>query len=497
MRIVLTASLLVFIPYCTSSFDDGDLLIEDAPGDSGDGWDDWEDSDEDTGEDVTDLTGDCEASGADTDDHTTTWDDPTDDDLANCDAGASASLGGTPYGTIQSAVRSAGDGDIVWVCPGTHTEQITVSTAGQLVLASLSGDPSDTILSGEGAHTILFAYEPAQLTVGNLGFHDGVASRSMSGDSDGGAIVAYEVDLHVQGCVFEDNSALYSGGALYYDSGRTEGLSLRVVDSHFEGNQADYSGGAIEASNATIDIQGSSFEDNSSDYEGGAISLGYQEQIFADITDCSFTDNENDYGGGAVRFRAADGIASTLRITSSSFDGNQANYEGGGISVGAWGLERLEIYDSVFTGNSATDSDGGAVQFGTWGQGCLYVQDSSFDGNSAERGGAIGIGGWAPYMSIEIDTSSFDGNQATHASFMNIDVEHANVIIAESSILGGTDNSAAAGLYADTNLDVIDTDWGTGATDNTPRDLNIGDEGFDDLGAGETFSCRVGSPCVF
>ena len=113
---------------------------------------------------------------------------------------------------------------------------------------------------------------------------------------------------------------------------------------------------------------------------------------------------------------------STLHITTSSFEGNQAGYVGGAIyALGDWQdpvsvpSVDLEISNSSFTNNSAARD--ASVGFGspTVG-GAIHVEDQAtlklyncrFTNNSARQGGAI-----SNFRAVtEIEGCVFSGNRA-------------------------------------------------------------------------------------
>ena len=69
----------------------------------------------------------------------------------------------------------------------------------------------------------------------------------------------------------------------------------------------------------------------------------------------------------------------TATVRDSTFAGNSASSQGGGITNLVRG--KLTVSDSTFTGNTATNHGGGIDNFGT-----ATVSDSTFTGNSAGSG---------------------------------------------------------------------------------------------------------------
>lgn len=120
-------------------------------------------------------------------------------------------------------------------------------------------------------------------------------------------------------------------GAALAVSGGDQPATTEVVACSFDGNQATAAGGAgayVEGG-ATLIVRGSTFHANSGSAPSSA--------------------------GGAIYV-----AASTLRVESSTFDGNVVNASGGAVYVAATGGDAsFEILDSTFTDNLADDDGNG------------------------------------------------------------------------------------------------------------------------------------------
>lgn len=225
-------------------------------------------------------------------------------ELALCLPGVAAVAGFSPFPSIQAAIAAS---PTVAVCPGTHHESLVAS--GPLTLRSASGDPADTVLSGDGVRRILTA--SGGLTVSGLGFVDGF---------DG-----------------------YSGGAVEAAG------DVTVACSVFRDSYADYGGGAIQA-RGDLHITGSSFEGNSAGYEGGAVSWGDWTDGELTVEDSTFVGNHADYSGGAIQIGTW-ANADVIAITGSRFEGNTDGYDDGVVSFGSWGGFTGTIDGCHFEGN--------------------------------------------------------------------------------------------------------------------------------------------------
>lgn len=275
--------------------------------------------------------------------------------LASLFAGTSAGVtyvilpdGTGDFPTIQAGFYAVADGDTILLEDGVFTGggNYDIDTSGkEVLLRSMSGDPASCIIdcqgmergfdiddgetaalvlqglsivnastvhTGAGVH--IFASSPTFIDCiiqGNqstwIGGGVQVASYSApsfvdclfvgnsSIESYGGAI-AFEGDsLHLEGCVFMDNSAS-GGGALNCSGG-----VVRANGCVFSGNHASNRGGAVRGS--PVVISNSEFLGNTADWGAGIISTDCM------VTDCTFGGNEAlvggagaDCGGGYQRF---------------------------------------------------------------------------------------------------------------------------------------------------------------------------------------------------
>jgi CSLREA domain-containing protein len=149
------------------------------------------------------------------------------------------------------------------------------------------------------------------------------------------------------------------GGAVLQTAGQ-----LVATDVWFYGNEASFAGGAISAS---VPVQ---------------------------LTRCRLADNaltaqESGPAGGAIYVEAS------LDVTACSLAGNASTDRGGAIYAGLSSV--VTIYDSSFTGNSATT--GGAVQ----ADGQLLAVNSTFVDNAATvSGGGLAVTWYAQLLHLTV-----------------------------------------------------------------------------------------------
>ena len=207
-------------------------------------------------------------------------------------------------------------------------------------------------------------------------------------------------NIYIDDYKFIDNTAAYSGGAIYIHEGST---NCTVAYSYFAGNNVTSSteghGGAIEWYAVTGNIINSTFINNNA-YTGGAIYVGSQSGHI-NITQSGFLRNTAITIGGAI-----DLVASSVSVNNTYFRENTAA-EGGAIFVGGTG-ENNFINSSYFTNNVATYGKGGAIN---WNASAGQIFNTNFTQNSAYYGGAVYIGGNSD--NSQITNVTFTANNAT------------------------------------------------------------------------------------
>ncbi|MBR2693163.1 MAG: hypothetical protein IKE69_03020, partial [Thermoguttaceae bacterium] len=238
---------------------------------------------------------------------------------------------------------------------------------------------------------------------------------------NGGAI--YGTKLTITDADFTSNETNGNGGAIY-------GTTINVTDSTFDGNKAtgvtivipgedeyeydndgDYVFGDYDDSGEDkyfliseltkyrydADL-GEYFQDDSGDY---VYEYDYEEYLpLASISKYSLVSGDTTEttggSGGAI-------FADALEVIDSIFSDNTATNYGGAIVADA-----LDIADVIFRNNAATEWDGGAV-YGSLRGGAVKIERGTFENNSAYEGGALAAenGG-----EITVTDSSFIGNTA-------------------------------------------------------------------------------------
>jgi CSLREA domain-containing protein len=220
----------------------------------------------------------------------------------------------------------------------------------------------------------------------------------------GGGIYSPDEAVSISACVFTGNKA-GSGGAVQID---LPIASLSVVGSKFDTNGTfGGPGGAIAAFfGSAVNLKGSAFVSNSA-FDGGAAFFGPSTVV--KINTCEFTSNASTGTGGAVAYGG-----SGLAVRDSSFLGNKAVLDGGGVGLFGFPgpLATMVFNGSTFAGNTAGPF-GGAIG-GKFGGGTvsLTLKNSTLSGNVADIGGGIGLDALSPAGDLTLQNSTLTLNDA-------------------------------------------------------------------------------------
>ena len=223
----------------------------------------------------------------------------------------------------------------------------------------------------------------------------GNTALAEDGLGQGGAITNANA-MTITGGSFANNTANYSGGAIYNGAHAAPGkASLTIDGTTFTGNSvtADFNttkndniaGGAIfNDTGAELSVKNATFTDNTSSLKGGAI---FNRDGVVTIENSTFKGNSvPTSAGGAVLNESGDtSKPGTITITGSTFEDNKAG-NGGAVWNGSDG--EVTITDSTFKGNKALAGigQGGAITNADQ----MTITGSTFEGNQAGKiGGAI------------------------------------------------------------------------------------------------------------
>ncbi|WP_296878470.1 Ig-like domain repeat protein [uncultured Methanobrevibacter sp.] len=337
--------------------------------------------------------------------------------------------------------------------------------------------------------------------------------RSLTGKADGGAILWDKSShLFLDNCLFDGNFAtsskpegtwvqggvmyarpgqnftisnnifqncwsLREAGALYLQTGNTQGSGFFLINNTFINNTAygntkdgdnDLGGGAILLKSVNkISIINATFINNTANFGGGIT-------IHSSITSCTMTNatfdgNKAIFGGDecgdggsiyagkaftANNFKISNSEASrngggiyltdvVMTYTNLTFINNSA-LNGGGLY---WNKQKVTIQDMTFINNSAT-RDGGAIYIPNVtnpNADIATVSDNNFINNSAANGGAIYVN--ANYK-VKTSKNNFINNSATYKGGAIFIIKSSYAVDIGSSNFTGNDAAQGGAIYS-------------------------------------------------
>lgn len=328
---------------------------------------------------------------------------------------------GTPGSCTEKALDSAlnGGGNVTFNCGASP---VTIKVTGEKVVwANTSIDGKKLIiLSGGKKNRIFSTTNKSKLTLKNLTIANGFTNNE-----GGGVYNSYGSILTVINCKFNNNVSHkpgeHGGGAIYSYPGAT----VIVDKSIFNGNKASL-GGAIKILNSNLTVTNSTFRGN----KAVDANLGSGGAIYVDgargdngkiiLRNSIFTNNYATSYGGAF-FNSIYNNNRTI-VNSSTFSGNRVGGGSNGQGGGIWSTGNAAgVYDHWQNPGNNTK---------------LTVRNTTFYGNTArEQGGGIWLGRHP--VGINITNTTFSKNTATNSNGGGIVLgDNSKLNITNSTIYG-------------------------------------------------------------
>jgi predicted outer membrane repeat protein len=384
-----------------------------------------------------------------------------------------------------------------------YYDGLTIQGPGPDAIA-VDGDNSDRIF-----YALNFDAPHLPLNISGLTLEHGYSTYNGGAlySDGGGPGVAPDVTLN--NMVFSNNASDYRGGAIWQDEG-----TLTITNSTFRNNNSYYGGGAIYNDDtsgdtpADVTIADSIFRNNTAYYEGGALDLESDSGLV--ISNTAITGNTagaggNSYSGGGVYIDQVDGPTT---IQGANVSDNRSTDYGGGLEFdGDASTQGLNITNSTFANNRATDHYGGGIHTrdtdgpitiarttlsgnkATWGGGAyLYdmngpttIDDTTISGNSAFYG-AGGIWLEPTDGSVTVRNSTIADNSSYYTGGLFLDNDNGGTspatVISSSIIADNTISGVgfAANYGTDIGLDTSAAGFATGfSLIRTPDGVPLGD----------------------
>lgn len=253
--------------------------------------------------------------------------------------------------TIQTAIESASDGDVIQVAPGAHEGPVDFS--GKRILVASTHGPSVTRITTEsGSLVVARSGETRESELSGFALSGGNGTR-IAHATYGGAILLDGASPTLSDCVIRGNRADF-GGAIACLNGAAPRLDRCVVAA----NHATREGGGLYAEPAAGNAR-------------------------LEIDDCDLVGNAAELGGGATFVNApgggSEGRSGAVHLGRTRFRWNRATRGGGAWSSGT----SLTMQDVRFEHNDATRS-GAGIEITA---GAFAIERAHFAGN---RGGGNG-----------------------------------------------------------------------------------------------------------
>ena len=242
------------------------------------------------------------------------------------------------------------------------------------------------------------------------------------------------------------------------------GASVSLADlSIQDGVCASRSYCGLYVSSSTADLSSVAIDNISGQYSPG-LKASSSTVTLDRVSITNVAETGGTWGAGLAAFW------STVTATDSVISGNTASGEGGGIYAEG---STIDLTDTLVSSNVAGDYGGG-----------LYVRSSSslvmsggeISYNEGSNGGGLYVGAWT---TASLDSVDIKFNEAT------VDRGGAFYVRAE----GGSSETS--------EIDVTTCDFGSGASENTPLDVEIqdtsGTEDYLDYTGSQSFTCTVAS----
>ena len=330
------------------------------------------------------------------------------------------SVTGGTFSDIQNAIDKATDGDTIKLS-GKFTSKgdDTLLLKKKLTITS----SSQATLDGKNNGVILRIFKgAANSQLSNLKFINGYS------DSKGGAILITAQNVTFNKCVFENNSAELSSGAIHTQYNAVSAQGMRIKNCNFTGNHAGIAAGALGIFAHDFLIENCVFNSNyvkgDGECYGGAVQLGLDtEPSYGNVKNCLFVNNKaissvglGHAGAGCVRNGSS--------YYNCVFIGNTADW-GSALTYHASG----NLDNCTLINNTATKYGGAvAIMLNYLDYMDLNITNSVFKGNKAPLGGAVKLDG----LNIKIENSLFEDNYASeYGGAVNINATNVKVINSE------------------------------------------------------------------
>lgn len=243
-----------------------------------------------------------------------------------------------PYDSIQEAVDSANNDDIIIVLDGTYTGvgNYNIDTNGLAITIKSQSVPKKCIIDcqsngrafifqkGEDANTVL----------------DGFTITGGSSSENGGAIYCFQSSPVITDCIITGNYATWSGGAIFLEDNANALINQCTIITNNSGS----AGGGIESYASNPTIKNCIITGNSGKYSGAITSSSGSNTA---IINCTIANNSATNGpGGLECYNGGD-----VTVVNSTLWNNTGEQIDDGDGTASVTFSDVEMTDSNWPGN--------------------------------------------------------------------------------------------------------------------------------------------------
>ena len=313
-------------------------------------------------------------------------------------------------------------------------------------------DLPDFVNRDDNAYHVVFANDVDGTTLfRGFGVQDGHADGIVFPDADGAGMYVMLGGPTLRSIFFSDNSAEMHGGGLYVND-----AEVRLEDCWFHRNRASGRGGGMFASGTSI-LTTPVFIANSAGESGGGLHISTASH--ATIDGGRFGGNSAGFYGGGIY--TATGVGGGVELTRCAFSLNTAR-NGGALSLDG----NAALAHNVIVFNNA-DEEGGGISISAFDDFDQRISSTTVVANSAGTAGG-GIHVFSFFSAVAVDSSILWGNTVggQHDQSAQLFGGLGDAIVDYSCVegwtgaLGGTGNIGLNPQFVDATFDpdVGDTD---------------------------------------
>ncbi len=389
--------------------------------------------------------------------------------------------------TIQDAIDTAVEGDVVVVEAGRYVVSAPITFRGKAITVRAAEGPEVTTIQmaeepdqPERASVVVFeSAETAAARLEGFTLTGGNGTRWGEGwyeNGGGGVLCLNGASPAVSACVIRHNTASVRGGGVLCRGGAPIFVGCTITGNAVA--ETDGDGGGIACSQVTgAAFTDCAISDNEADAGGGILC----QETAASFTACTVAENRALHDSGAGIFCTG----GTLTFTACSFLRNVARFGGAGLHVQSGAA--IDLSYCVVAGNVAKWTLGGGVRWSS--DAASHLDHCTVTGN---RGGGLIVAGAAPTVTNSIIWDNL--GPAIEADEFSLPVVSFSCVEG-SSVFSGEGNINVSprfcgwGQQAEVYVDEVNPGTGDGTETDPFATLSSAVSGY-------SIALSLSSPCI-